>query len=49
MNNAATDTLSVAAQPLEDGPTRRVRKCFEQDVVSIRHAQSITRWLWIYI
>jgi hypothetical protein len=39
--------LSFAAQSFEERPPGRIGKRPEEHIVSIRHWQSITLWLWI--
>jgi hypothetical protein len=43
----ANRLLAFAAQSLEDRPPGRIGERAKQHIVSVRHFQSITRWLWI--
>jgi phosphoribosylaminoimidazole carboxylase (NCAIR synthetase) len=39
--------LTVAGQPLEDCPARRIGKCFENVIGYDRHAETIAKWLLV--
>ncbi len=41
--------LSFAAQPFEESPPGRIVERFEEHILSVRHLESITRWLLIYV